>query len=121
MVQLDHLTIYVSNLARSRAWYVATLALKVEFEIPPIKGVSLQDSSGFSLFIQERPAGEFAPSCMLTFQVDDVESKCRQLASQGIALEAAPQKLPWGYGAELLDPDGYVVRLWDQQSMREKG
>ena len=34
---------------------------------------------------------------------------------------AAPQKLPWGYGAELDDPDGYRISLWDEVSMREKG
>jgi hypothetical protein len=26
----------------------------------------------------------------------------------------------WGYGPELADPDGYVIRLWDEKSMREK-
>jgi hypothetical protein len=29
-------------------------------------------------------------------------------------------KVFWGYGAELSDPDGYVLRLWDQTSMKEK-
>jgi hypothetical protein len=36
-------------------------------------------------------------------------------------LEAQPQKLFWGYGAELRDPDGHLIRLWDELSMREKG
>jgi hypothetical protein len=36
-------------------------------------------------------------------------------------LEHAPQKLFWGYGAELRDPDGYLVMVWDEVSMREKG
>ena len=30
-------------------------------------------------------------------------------------------KVFWGYGAELRDPDGYRLRLWDQKSMKEKG
>ena len=30
-------------------------------------------------------------------------------------------KVFWGYGAELRDPDGYSLRLWDQKSMKEKG
>jgi hypothetical protein len=29
--------------------------------------------------------------------------------------------LLWGYGAELRDPGGYLVFLWDETSMREKG
>jgi hypothetical protein len=38
-----------------------------------------------------------------------------------VVLEAQPQKLFWGYGAELRDPDGYLIRLWDELSMHEKG
>jgi len=37
------------------------------------------------------------------------------------ACPSRPQKLGWGYGAELLDPDGYRLQLWDERSMREKG
>ena len=30
-------------------------------------------------------------------------------------------KVFWGYGAELHDPDGYRLMLWDQKSMKERG
>ena len=53
--------------------------------------------------------------------MDDVEAKYRELVGLGIDLDAPPQKLAWGYGAEITDPDGYVIRLWDERSMREKG
>jgi predicted enzyme related to lactoylglutathione lyase len=82
--------------------------------------VALQDTKGFTLFLHERPADQCTPSCQLTFQVDDVEATAQSLAARGIAL-AAPQKLAWGYGAELEDPDGYLVRLWDERSMRKNG
>jgi len=42
-------------------------------------------------------------------------------AAQGIAFEKEPQTLFWGYGAELRDPDGYMVYLWDEATMRDKG
>ena len=45
----------------------------------------------------------------------------RELAARGVEFEKAPQKLFWGYGAELHDPDGYLVYLRDEKSMREKG
>ena len=45
----------------------------------------------------------------------------RELAARGIGFTHVPQKLFWGYGAELLDPDGYRIRLWDETSMQEKG
>ncbi len=59
--------------------------------------------------------------CGLTLQVQDVEATYRDLTARGLAFEHAPQKLFWGYGAEVRDPDGYLLMLWDVTSMREKG
>jgi catechol 2,3-dioxygenase-like lactoylglutathione lyase family enzyme len=120
MIRLDHLAIPVTDQMRSRDWYVTNLGLKLEFEIPQRKTVALQDDSDLTLFlyVAENPV---TPSCTLTFQVDDVDSKYRELAARGVVFEKPPQKLMWGYGAELRDPDGYLVYLWDERSMREKG
>jgi hypothetical protein len=30
-----------------------------------------------------------------------------------------PKRLFWGYGAEVLDPDGYMNHLWDEVTMRK--
>jgi len=81
----------------------------------------LQDDGDLTLFLVERPKGEFMPSCTLTFQVDDVESIYRALSAHDVLFEKPPQKLFWGYGAELRDPDGYLIYLWDERTMREKG
>jgi catechol 2,3-dioxygenase-like lactoylglutathione lyase family enzyme len=121
MVKLDHLTLPVSEPARSRDWYLAHLELKVEFEVPERATVALQDDSGFTLFLVASPAGSFTASCTLAFQVDDVESTHRALAAQGVVFEKSPQKLYWGYGAELRDPDGYLIYLWDERSMAARG
>ena len=121
MPKLDHLGIFVREVTRSREWYTKHLGLKVEFEIPHLKAVALQDEGGFTIFIGERPDETIAPSCVLTFQVDDVEAKHKELSAAGVDFKHAPQKLSWGYGAELVDPDGYLVCLWDEKSMREKG
>ena len=121
MIRLDHLVIPVRDVARSREWYTTHFGFKVEFEVPERKTVALQDDAGLTLFLIETPAGQVHPSCTLTFQVDDVEAKHRELANAGVAFEKTPQKLFWGYGAELRDPDGYLVYLWDERSMREKG
>jgi hypothetical protein len=37
-----------------------------------------------------------------------------------VAFTHDPRKTFWGYGTELQDPDGYLVRLWDARSMKEK-
>jgi len=73
------------------------------------------------LFLSEPKEGAAVATCTLTFEVDDVDAKHRELASRGVEFEKTPQKLFWGYGAELRDPDGYLVYLWDEKSMREKG
>jgi catechol 2,3-dioxygenase-like lactoylglutathione lyase family enzyme len=118
---LDHLTIFVSNLTRSKSWYTSVLGLAVEFEVPAHSAVALQDTGGFALFLEQRSDFRGNPSCILTFRVDDVDRRVAEIRANGVAVESLPQKLFWGYGAELLDPDGYVVRLWDEKSMKEKG
>jgi catechol 2,3-dioxygenase-like lactoylglutathione lyase family enzyme len=121
MIRLDHLAIPVRNVARSREWYTTNLALRVEFEVPERKTVALQDDGGLTLFLFEIDASAVVPSCVLTFQVEDVEAKYRELSAAGVEFQNAPQKLFWGYGAELRDPDGYLINLWDEESMRAKG
>ena len=121
MVQLDHLTLFVADERRSRDWYVGSFGFAVEFEIPERSTVALRDDSGPTLFLSRDPERARHPSCGLTLQVDDVEARQAEFASRGVAFEKAPQKLVWGYGAELRDPDGYLVYLWDERSMREKG
>ncbi len=122
MIKLDHLAIVVRDYRISRDWYVGTLGLKVEFEIPERSTAALQDDSGLTLFVgesgDEEPAGR---STTLYFQVDDVDARHRDLSTRGVAVVHEPRKEYWGYGIELLDPDGHVVRLWDEASMREKG
>ena len=121
MIRLNHLALVVGNYGRSRDWYTRNLGLKVEFDMPERNTVALQDDSGFTLFLSQPDEGAAVATCTLTFEVDDVDAMHRELASRGVEFEKTPQKLFWGYGAELRDPDGYLVYLWDEKSMREKG
>ena len=120
MMKLDHLNLPVSNLERSRDWWVSTLGLKVEFEEPNTRTVALNDGEGFAIFLQEASAPVQPSGCALWFQVEDVEATFAAWSARGIAFAHGPQKSYWGYGAEIVDPDGYRVRLWDEQSMNEK-
>jgi catechol 2,3-dioxygenase-like lactoylglutathione lyase family enzyme len=118
MMKLDHLNLPVSDLDRSRDWWMSTLGLRVEFEVPNARTVALNDSEGFAIFLQEKPGA--VASVALWFQVDDVDATHAAWAARGISFTHGPQKNFWGYGAELADPDGYLVRLWDERSMKEK-
>ena len=119
MVKFDHMRLPVSNPTATRDWYVKNFGFEVEFENQHV--IALKDAADFTIFLYP-PKGELAGAkCCLVLQVDDVEAKHRELEAAGIEFHRPPGKYFWGYGAELYDPDGYLLNLWDQVSMREKG
>lgn len=120
MMKLDHLALPVADHAVSRDWYTTTLGLKVEFEMPERRATALQDSEGFAIFLQQVAAPVVPNGAALWFQVADVDAAFVEMSARGIAFAHAPRKAYWGYGAELVDPDGYRLRLWDERTMREK-
>jgi predicted enzyme related to lactoylglutathione lyase len=119
--KFDHLTLPVSDRARSRDWYVRHLGMKVEFEIPERCTAAPQDEHDFTIFVAQCDAPVKHSGLALYFQVTDVEDTYRRLSAAGSAFTHAPERVAWGYGAELSDPDGYTVRLWDERTMKEKG
>jgi len=120
MMKFDHLSIPVTDTNRSRDWYVATLGLKVEFEVPERGTIALQDSEGFALFLQESSSPISPNGCAMWFQVPDVDATFAEWSARGVTFAHGPRKSFWGYGVELADPDGYLVCLWDERSMKEK-
>lgn len=121
MARLDHITLPVRDWQRSRDWYVRYLDFEVEFEIPERKTAALRDEADLTLFVEESPKTVVDPGLAFAIQVADVEKTHRTLVAAGIAFVHPPARVSWGYGAELLDPDGYRLRLWDPKSMKEKG
>jgi predicted enzyme related to lactoylglutathione lyase len=121
MVKFDHMNLPVTNYQSSRDWYVRNFGFKVEFEVPARKTSAIQDDAGFTIFLYEQPSQLSGAKCSLTLQVDDVDAKYKELQSKGVQFTNPPGKYFWGYGAELRDPDGYQLLLWDEVSMREKG
>jgi predicted enzyme related to lactoylglutathione lyase len=125
MVKLDHLRITVENWRASRDWYVGNFGFKVEFEVPEggvhKRGVvALQDDAGFTVFLEQTDNAVYACDCIYYFQVGNVDDEFRALSSKGVRFLQTPQQLYWGYGAELVDPDGHTIRIWDERSMKNK-
>jgi catechol 2,3-dioxygenase-like lactoylglutathione lyase family enzyme len=118
MLKLDHLRIPVADLARSRDWYTRTLGLKVEFEVPDRQTVALQDTEDFTIFLQQVPVPVMPHGSAFWFQVADVNATFAEWSARGVAFAHEPRSSYWGYGAELVDPDGYLVRLGDERSMK---
>ncbi len=120
MIKFDHMTVPVSDARRSRDFYVDTLGFKVEFEDAARNLVAIQDDAGFTIFLSDAPVPRDGNKCAFTMQVKNVDETYTELSGRGVKFEKAPQKNFWGYGAELRDPDGYLVMLWDEVTMREK-
>ena len=120
MPRLDHLSLPVHDWRKSRDWYKDHLDFEVEFEIPARNTVAMRDHADLTIFLYEWKV-VYCPGISFTIQVDDVEAKCDALVAGGVPFVHPPMKVFWGYGAELCDPDGYRLRLWDQKSMKEKG
>src|SRR5262249_21649244 len=55
----------------------------------------------------------------LVIQVDNVECTRLELVGLGVTFASPPRRQFWGYGAEVLDPDGYMNHLWDEVTMRQ--
>jgi catechol 2,3-dioxygenase-like lactoylglutathione lyase family enzyme len=120
MLKLDRLALPVTDGDRSRRWYVGTLGLTVEFEVPDRHTVALQDTHHFTIFRQQASAAVQPGACALYFRVPGVDATFADCFARGVEFAHPPRKTDWGYGAELKDPDGYLVRLGDERSMKEK-
>ena len=120
MPRLDHLSLPVRDWLKSRDWYRDHLGFEVEFEIPDRQTAAMRDDADLTIFLYQATVAD-CPGISFTIQIDDVETKHHALAAAGVPFVHPPMKVFWGYGAELCDPDGYRLRLWDQKSMKEKG
>jgi catechol 2,3-dioxygenase-like lactoylglutathione lyase family enzyme len=115
-MKLDHLALKVGDIGRARAWYTSVLGLIVEFESTDPAVVGVKDESDFTLILTE--SRDAVSDCSLFFQVEDVAVTHQGLASTGVEFLYGPQRNDWGYGAGLIDPDGRLVGLWDEESMQ---
>ena len=121
MPRLDHIELPVSDWRASRDWYRDMLGFAVEMEFPDGRTVGMRDDADLTVFLHQGAPPAPAAGLSFTIQVADVDAKAAELAGRGVRFVHPPQKVYWGYGAELVDPDGYRLRLWDEVSMKQKG
>jgi catechol 2,3-dioxygenase-like lactoylglutathione lyase family enzyme len=117
MVKITHMVLPVNDVLKSRDWYVNNLEFKLEFEREGVTAV--KDRADLTIFLQKSAGSLAEEKITLTIQVENVDGKHAELASRGVKFASAPKRQFWGYGAEVLDPDGYMNHLWDEVTMRE--
>ncbi|HUJ59351.1 MAG TPA: oligoribonuclease [Kofleriaceae bacterium] len=119
--RLDHVALAVRDPQRSRDWYVEHLGFAVEFQSPDGAVIGLTDRADLTLILSRAETSAASPGLMFSIQVADVDAKHRELVARGVRFVHEPKKVAWGYGAELHDPDGYRLGLWDGRSMSARG
>jgi catechol 2,3-dioxygenase-like lactoylglutathione lyase family enzyme len=117
MAKVSHMVLPVADVKESRDWYVEKLGFKLEREHEEAVGV--RDQSGLMIFLQKASGPLSGQKITLTIQVDNVDTKHQELVNLGVKFVSPPKRQFWGYGAEVLDPDGYVNHLWDEVTMRK--
>jgi predicted enzyme related to lactoylglutathione lyase len=120
MVKFDHMNMPVTDPKASRDWYVRNFGFQIEFEVPERNTIAIKDDADFTIFLYPPQGSIAAAKCSLTLQVDNVDAKYDALVARGVKFVNPPGKYFWGYGAELRDPDGYQILLWDKVTIREK-
>jgi catechol 2,3-dioxygenase-like lactoylglutathione lyase family enzyme len=115
MTKVSHIVLPVSDVPRSREWYVNKLGFTLERELE--QAVGIKDESGLTIFLVKATDPLAGQKITLTIQIANVDSKHRELTNVGVSFVSPPRRQFWGYGAEVVDPDGYMNHLWDEVTM----
>lgn len=120
----ERIVIYVSDMARSTAFYRDTLGLPLRFTSP---GWTEFNNSGTTLALHRHMSGAShatepgAGQATLVFSVDDIQVAYETLQEQGVTFSLAPQRQPSGLTlAVLQDPDGFGITLQQRQPAADK-
>jgi len=117
MAKVSHIVLPVTDVSRSREWYVNKLGFTLERELE--HAVGIKDQSGLTVFLLKATDPLPGQKITLTIQVGSVDSTHQTLTAAGVTFVSPPKRQFWGYGAEVLDPDGYMNHLWDEATMAE--
>lgn len=117
---LDHLSIPVSDLARSERFYVETLGMRVLFREPGFVMLRAGRDTDFALQVSDGPVDSRGEKLHFGFkvgsstQVGSWEKHVRERGVAGIRTEGrAPGDDPYGAcSLYFQDPDGYLFEIY---------
>jgi catechol 2,3-dioxygenase-like lactoylglutathione lyase family enzyme len=122
--KLGVITLFVDDVARSKAFYMDTFELKLEFEDDTSAVMRMENlllnlvvRSNAPELIEPAPVAESgaASNLMFTIWVDDVDALAADLTSRGLHLLNGPIDRLWGVRTvAFTDPDGHAWELAQQ-------
>jgi catechol 2,3-dioxygenase-like lactoylglutathione lyase family enzyme len=113
-MRLDSLTLTTKDLARSRAFYAAKLGFRV---LEDRDGQSfVVDAGGVKLHVDmdgaRSPLASSEPR--LVFNTSELAARCTALRDLGVSVDG-PRRADSGVIAELSDPDGHPIILFERK------
>jgi uncharacterized protein len=106
--RVDYIEFFVSDLARSRAFYGAAFGWTFTEYGPSY--LSFSDGrldGGFTTHLPPQPGG-----ALIILYADDLEGTQRRLEQAGARITRAIFSFPGGRRFHFLDPDGYELAVW---------
>ncbi len=110
--RLSHLFMLVSDLERTRAFYVDVLGLALLTR--DVGYMRVGGSEGFHIGFEEGAPGPVEASGLeIVIEVDDVEARYETLSRMGVAFDGPPEDQEWGARhVWLSDPDGHRLSIF---------
>ncbi len=93
MANVSHIVLPVSDVSRSREWYVNKLGFTLERELD--QAVGIKDESGLTIFLVKATDQLSGQKITLTVQIGDVDSKHHELSNAGVPFVSPPRRQLW--------------------------
>jgi len=119
--RIDAITLFVEDLAATKAFYVEVFALPIHYEDDNsavfrfgetlINLLDIGEAPGLiePAVVAQREAGN---RIQITISVDDVDATCAMLKARGVELLNGPMDRPWGIRtASFRDPGGHIWEI----------
>ena len=118
MLKLTHAIVFVSDMARSIAFYRDVLGLPLGFESPEWTEFETPGST-LALHRADGPAPPsesmaLAGQCQLGFSVEDIDAFHQEMVAKGVTCLHRPEDEDFGKLAEYADPDGLPFSVMEQ-------
>ncbi len=115
------ITLFAEDLAEAKKFYQDVFGLPLEWQDAD-SAVFRFGNVGINLLATSAAAELIAPAAVgsrdagarlqFTFEVDDVDATCAELASRGVKILNGPMNRPWGIRtASFTDPGGHIWEI----------